>query len=168
MKIRTGIGQDSHKFDVNNKSKKLILGGVVFDNCDPLKGNSDADVVLHSLTNAISGITGENVIGKTSDIMCIDQGITDSKKYLKLALKYLSPFIISHVSISIECSIPRISPKIDLMKRNIANFLRISKKDVGITVTSGEGLTSFGKGKGIQVISIVTSIERQTDENKHK
>lgn len=69
--MKVAIGQDSHSFDFSkNTDKKLILGGVVFENHVPLLGNSDADVILHSLTNAISGITCVNIIGKVSDDMC--------------------------------------------------------------------------------------------------
>lgn len=153
--IKVGIGQDSHKFDVENQQKKLILGGVEFDG-PPLAGNSDADAVMHSITNAVSGITGVNIIGKTSDEMC-RAGVTDSSEYLRLALEYLENYEITHVSISIECQHPKISPKIEEMKNSIASVLGISPKDVGITATSGEGLTSFGCGEGIQAISVVTS-----------
>ena len=71
--MRVGIGQDSHKFDFNDKSKKLILGGVVFENHPPLEGNSDADVVLHAITNAISGVTCVNILGKISDELCLEK-----------------------------------------------------------------------------------------------
>ena len=67
MRIKTGIGQDSHRFDIENKNKPLILGGVIFPHETPLQGNSDADVVLHAITNAISGITGVNILGKIAD-----------------------------------------------------------------------------------------------------
>jgi len=76
----------------------------------PLKGNSDADVILHSLTNAISGVTCVNILGKISDELCLEKGITDSKVYLKEALKYLNGQKIIHVSISIECLTPKITP----------------------------------------------------------
>jgi 2-C-methyl-D-erythritol 2,4-cyclodiphosphate synthase len=68
--MKVAIGQDSHKFDFANKAKALILGGVVFEMGPPLMGNSDADVILHSLTNAISGITCTNIIGETADNLC--------------------------------------------------------------------------------------------------
>ena len=152
--MKTAIGQDSHRFDFDNKDKPLILGGVVFDNCPPLSGNSDADVVLHSITNAVSGITTVNIIGKTADDMCRN-GITDSKAYLQEALKYLE-YDILHVSISIECKTPKITPKITDMRKSISSILNIPETSVGITATTGEGLTEFGKGMGIQVFTIIT------------
>ena len=68
--MKVAIGQDSHRFDFENEEKKLILGGIVFDGHVPLEGNSDADVILHSITNAISGITCKNIIGALSDNLC--------------------------------------------------------------------------------------------------
>ena len=152
--MRVAIGQDSHRIDYKNKTKKLVIGGIEFDEEYSLSGNSDADVVLHSITNAISGITCKNIIGKVSDDMC-KTGITDSEEYLKEALKYLDKKII-HLSISIECLVPKISPKIDEMRKNIARILNISENQIGITATTGEGLTEFGKGNGINVFSCIT------------
>lgn len=152
--MKVAIGQDSHRFDFEDKNKKLILGGVVFEDGIPLSGNSDADVVLHSVTNAISGITCTNILGKIADEMC-KSGITDSEEYLKEALKYLNNKIV-HLSISIECKTPKITPKIEEMRNNIARILEIPENSIGITATTGEGLTEFGKGNGISVFSCIT------------
>ncbi|MCX8128532.1 MAG: 2-C-methyl-D-erythritol 2,4-cyclodiphosphate synthase [Clostridia bacterium] len=156
--MKVGIGQDSHRFDFFDKSKKLILGGVIFEDHAPLQGNSDADVVLHSITNAVSGVTCVNILGKVSDDLCLKQGITDSSVYLKEALKYLEESKIVHVSISIECSTPKITPRIHEMRASISKLLDIPENCIGITATTGEGLTAFGQGQGIQVFSCVTVI----------
>ena len=149
-----GIGQDSHRFDFENRNKKLVLGGLTFEDHVATLGNSDADVVLHAITNAISGVTCKNIIGKVADEMC-KNGITDSEEYLKEALKYLDRKIL-HISISIECKTPKISPKIEEMRKNIARILGVQENNVGITATTGEGLTEFGKGNGISVFACVT------------
>jgi 2-C-methyl-D-erythritol 2,4-cyclodiphosphate synthase len=154
MKIKTGMGQDSHAFE-NESGKALILAGVSFEHGKSLRGNSDADVVLHSLTNAISSITGRNILGKIADELC-QQGITDSREYLQYALDDLTGWQINHIAISVECLEPKISPKIDQMKNSIAKLCSICASDVGITATSGESLTAFGKGEGIQVLTIIT------------
>ena len=82
---------DSHRFIEGETDKQFVLGGVVFDDAPALSGNSDADVILHALTDAISGITGVTVVGAVADKMC-HQGITDSKAYLKVALDSLGPW----------------------------------------------------------------------------
>ncbi len=152
-----GIGQDSHKFDFEDTNKKLILGGVVFEDCPPLDGNSDADVILHSITNAISGVTCVNILGPISDDLCLNKGIKDSRVYLQEAIKYLNGRKIVHLSISIECKIPKITPKIPEIRKSISALLGIPENSVGITATTGEGLTQFGQGKGIQVFSCITA-----------
>jgi len=151
--MKIGIGQDSHRFNskrFNLKSKKpFVLGGVVIDCNKSLNANSDGDVVLHALANAISGITCVNILGEVADKMCAS-GIIDSSKYVKQALGHLTGQI-SNVSFSIECATPKISPHIPFMRSYIADLLKINQDCVGITATSGEGLTPFGKAKGIQV-----------------
>ncbi len=156
--MKVGIGQDSHRFDFNDKEKKLILGGVVFDRHAPLEGNSDADVILHSITNAISGVTCVNILGKVSDELCLKQGIKDSRVYLQEAMKYLGESKIVHISISIECSTPKITPKIPELRKSLSGLLEIPETSIGITATTGEGLTQFGQGLGIQVFSCVTVV----------
>lgn len=153
--MKVAIGQDSHRIDRNNKEKKLILGGIEFQEDYSLSANSDGDVVLHAITNAISGITCQNIIGKIADDMC-KNGITDSEEYLKEALKSLKEKIV-HLSITIECFTPRISPRIEEMRKNIARILQIEENCIGITATTGEGLTEAGKGNGISVLTCLTT-----------
>ncbi len=159
MKVKTGLGQDSHRFEVQKTDKPLILAGVVFENEIALAGNSDADVVLHAITNGISGITGVNILGKISDDLCLKQGVTDSKVYVQEALTYLNDWKICHISCSLECKKPKITPKIPEMKQSIAQLLALTVDDVGITATTGEGLTDFGRAEGIQVFCIVTAVK---------
>lgn len=147
----TSLGEDSHRV-APQKTKPLILGGIVFEKpCFCLEANSDGDVVLHAVTNAISGITGVNILGKIADTMCQD-GITNSAAYLKKALEYMpETHEIHHVSISIEALRPKFAPHIDAMRHNIAALLGLDYSDVCIQATTGEGLTEFGKGNGIFV-----------------
>ena len=159
MKIRTGLGQDSHRFEPEPSTKALILGGIKIDDCSGLDGNSDADVILHALTNAVSGITGVNILGAVSDKMCLEEGIKDSRPYLLKALEYLDDWKIVHVSMSIEAKRPKLAAHIDRIKDSVACTLGLDKEDIGLTATSGEGLTAFGRGEGIQVFAIITAIK---------
>jgi len=155
--FKSGIGQDSHRFEEDGSHKPLIIGGVHIPGCPGLLGNSDADVVLHALTNAISGISGRNILGKISDEMCLRQGITDSRAYLAQALESLGNYRISHVSIAIEGRRPRFEPIIAKMQESLANLLALQPSDIGITATTGEGLTAFGRGEGLQAFVIVSA-----------
>lgn len=153
--MKVAIGQDSHKFDFENRNNKnLILAGVIFENEVPLLANSDGDVVLHAVTNAISGITTKNILGEVTGKL-LKQGITDSKVYLKEALKYLDSKVV-HLSISIECKHPKISPKINDIRKSLSTLLDLEENSIGITATSGEELTEFGKGNGINVFACIT------------
>ena len=86
---------------------------------------------------------------------CVLHGITDSAIYLQEALQYLNE-TITHVSISIECKTPKITPKITEMRNSIALLLGVSPHMIGITATSGEELTEFGRGNGINVFTCIT------------
>ena len=149
----TAIGQDSHRM---GSAGTMVLGGVLFPEYPALQANSDGDVVLHALTNAVSGISGKNVLGARADQMC-RSGITDSRAYLAEALSDLQNTVITHVSFTIECKQPHLSAHIDEMKASVAALLGISAQQVGITATTGEGLTSFGRGEGISVFCILTA-----------
>lgn len=155
--VKVAIGQDSHRFEPENSTKKLVLGGIAIEGCPGLEGNSDADVVLHALTNAVSGITCVNILGEVSDRMCRG-GITDSRAYLKTALSYMKNGArILHVSISIEALRPKLSPHIDRMRTSLSGLLEIDPGCIGITATTGEGLTEFGKGNGVFCTVILTA-----------
>jgi 2-C-methyl-D-erythritol 2,4-cyclodiphosphate synthase len=156
--IKTGIGQDSHRIQELSQGKSLVLGGVNFGESFALEGNSDSDVVLHAITNALSGITGKPILGPVADGLC-KTGITDSTAYLRLALTDLSiiGYRLTHVSVSLECQRPKILPKLAELRTNLAVLLSLTIADIGVTATSGEGLTDFGKGLGIQALAVVTA-----------
>lgn len=152
---KVGFGQDSHKF--TNKAKPLILAGVVIPNEKGLMANSDGDVVLHSLFNAISQSIGEKSLGYYADDMC-KKGIKDSREYLKLILDKLKQksYKINNVGIMIEARKPKIDMYEEKIKRSLSKLLNVKQDSIGITATSGEYLTPFGKGEAIQVFSIVS------------
>lgn len=160
---RTGIGQDSHRFAPEESDKVLMLGGVPFPGERGLEGNSDADVILHALCNAISGVTGVNILGGTADRM-VAQGLTDSSLYLREALRCLDPahnsagrrLQLVHISLSVEALSPHLAKHISAIKIRIAQLTGLSQTDVGLTATTGEGLTAFGQGLGMQCTAIVT------------
>ncbi len=161
FKVKTGLGLDSHRFVEGPTDRQLVLGGLVFEDAPALAGNSDADVILHAVTDAISGVTGRTVIGAVADEMCRN-GITDSKAYLKVALADLGDWRISHVSIALECRRPKMDPKVPALRASIAGLLGVALEDVCLTATSGEGLTAVGQGEGIHATAIVTVQRAET------
>jgi 2-C-methyl-D-erythritol 2,4-cyclodiphosphate synthase len=157
VKVKTGLGLDSHRFVEGDSDKPFILGGVVFDDAPALSGNSDADVILHAVTDAISGVTGETVIGAVADAMC-RRGVTDSKAYLAVALESLGDWRLTHVSIVLECLRPKIDPKVMALRESVAGLLALEVADVCITATTGEQLNDVGRGQGIHASVIVTAV----------
>ena len=156
--FRIGIGQDSHKFSAD-KNKNLVLGGFIVPNEVGLEANSDGDIILHALFNAISTAIGERSLGYYADEMR-KKGITDSKQYLKIILKKLSEknLTINNISISIEALKPKLEQYNDSIKNSLSKILNIEKEKIGIAFTSGEGLTSFGKGEGMLCFAIVSLV----------
>jgi len=151
------LGLDSHRFEETESDRPFVLGGVMFDGIPALVGNSDADVVLHAITDAISGITGHTVIGAIADEMC-RSGITDSCEYLKVALEHLGDWEICHVSIVLECLRPKIDPKVPLIRESVRCLLGLDLEDVCLTATTGEKLNDVGRGLGIHASVVVTAI----------
>ena len=155
MLFKTGIGQDAHCFLSCEAEKPCILGGVVFDEVPGLKANSDGDVVLHAICNAISSITGVLILGDVADRLCFEEKICDSKVYLEEALKTLDGYKITHVALSIECEKPKINPKIMLMRENVSKIINVDVSQVCITATTGNGI-NVGNNNGVQCLCIVT------------
>jgi 2-C-methyl-D-erythritol 2,4-cyclodiphosphate synthase len=158
MKVRTGLGQDSHRFEEDRTGKPLLLGGVFFEGHPGLEGNSDSDVVLHALVNALTGVHGFVVLGPVTDAMC-RAGDTDSRHYVREALKHLGSLALNHVSVSVECKRPQIGPQIDAMRLSVADLLGLRPTDVAVTAHSGEGLSGPGRGEGIFATVIVTAVQ---------
>ncbi|MBI2101775.1 2-C-methyl-D-erythritol 4-phosphate cytidylyltransferase [Candidatus Woesearchaeota archaeon] len=154
--FRIGFGQDSHKFS-KNKNKKLVLGGCILLDETGLEANSDGDVVLHALFNAVSTAIGERSLGYYSDEMC-RKGITDSKEYLKVILDKLKQknMELNNVSIMIEAGKPKLEKYTDKIKNSLSKILKLEKERIGIAYTSGEKLTAFGRGEGIQGFAVVS------------
>lgn len=159
MRIRTGIGQDSHRFLSPDSSKPCVIGGIIFEDVPGFNANSDGDVVLHAICNAISSLTGILILGNIADDLCAKDGITDSEVYLMEAMKTLGTQTITHVAITIEAKKPKLKERLLEIRQNIARIMSLDLSQVGITATSGEGLTDFGCGDGVQTFAIVTSMD---------
>lgn len=157
QRSRTGIGQDSHRFLGADSSKPCVVAGIIIEGTPGLMANSDGDVVFHAICNAITSLTGVLILGGIADDLCLKDGITDSEIYLNHAMKTLKGETVVHVAISIEAKRPKFMPHLESMRQNIARVMKLDVSQVGITATSGEGLTDFGCGEGIQCFAIVST-----------
>ena len=152
---RIGVGIDSHKF--TDKKKPLIIGGVKIADNGGFEANSDGDVVLHALFNALSTAIGMKSLGFYADKM-LENGITDSKRYLEFILDKVEEknLKINNVAIMLEGKKPKIDGHTGKIKASLSKILKIKGECIGIAATSGEELTEFGKGLGMQCFVVVT------------
>lgn len=158
-KIRVGIGRDSHRFLPEDSAKPCIIAGILFENCPGLAADSDGDVVFHAICNAISSLTGIPIFGGIIVDLCRKDGITDSQVYLEKAMETLGNQVVQHIALTIEGKRPKFFPHFDIMRANIAKIMKLQTSQVGITATSGDGLTDFACGDGLQCFCVVTTAE---------
>jgi len=153
--FRTGIGIDSHAFDRTKTG--LTLGGKLFKNYPKLKANSDGDVMLHALCNAVSQALGQGSLGTFANDLCLKKGIKDSQKYLEQILikMHTKGFELHQVGFQFEGKFPLIDPLTPQIKSSLQKLLLLPGDKIGITATSGEELTAFGRGEGLQCLVIV-------------
>jgi 2-C-methyl-D-erythritol 4-phosphate cytidylyltransferase/2-C-methyl-D-erythritol 2,4-cyclodiphosphate synthase len=151
---RVGLGLDSHPFD--SRKRSLILAGVKLASTGGLAGNSDGDVIIHSLINALSSALGGGSISTYADSLC-QKGIKDSRKYLAVVMEKLRKenCEIVNVSVALEAAKPKLEKHFPQLKNSLAKLISVSVDSIGLTATTGEGLTAFGRGEGIQCFVIV-------------
>ena len=158
--FRVGLGQDSHRFS-SDPSRALVLGGVTVEGAPGLEGNSDADVVLHALCRALEQAIGGEDFSRYADAMS-RQGINDSRAYATIARTHVEAagYRVNNIGITIEAARPRIEPIREAIRQSIATLMDVPLQAVGVNASSGERMTAFGRGEGIQVFAIVSLMAR--------
>lgn len=154
--MRVGIGQDSHRL---KEGGRLILGGVEISQDCYLEADSDGDVIIHALCNALSTAIGGGSLDTWAGEM-FKSGITDSREFLKAIVDKIKKkgLKINNVGIMVEAGKPSLEGFREKMQISLAKLLEIERDKVGIAFTTGKDLTVFGKGEGIQAFSIVSLI----------
>lgn len=156
--VRTGCGFDLH---VLKEGRPMILGGIKIP-CDRgPDGHSDADAVLHAVTDALLCAAGERDIGSLfpdDDARFKD---IDSRILLKEALRRATEkgFSILFASVTVIAQSPKLAPHIDQMKQSIAQVLSISPLLVNINATTAEKQGTIGEGRAIACDAVVTLIK---------
>lgn len=159
-KTKMAIGYDVHAFEeyevVGNQIK---LGGISIPHPFELKGHSDADVVLHAITDAIYGLISDGDIGMHFPPSNNAHKNQDSADFIIAANKALKAEHgqLTHVDVTIICEKPAIGPQRDKMRKNIAKLLELDIADVSIKATTTEGLGFTGRREGIAVQAATTA-----------
>lgn len=150
METRTGFGYDVHAFDPA-PATNIRLGGIDIPHNRKLLGHSDADVILHALTDALLGTIGDGDIGQIFPPSDPQWKGADSEIFLKEALRRVRSrggYVI-HVDITLIAEEPKIGPHRAPMQTRIGQILGLDPSRVGLKATTSEGLGFVGKREGI-------------------
>ena len=153
IKLRTGIGVDTHAFGAERKY--IVLGGVRIDAPTGLHAHSDGDVLCHAVMDALLSAAGLPDIGHYFPNSSPQYKGADSLALLGKVRGILEVhgFSVGNISAAIVAEAPKLAPHIQKMKQNIADVLQISERAVGISAGTNEGLGYLGRGEGITVVA---------------
>ncbi len=156
--IKVGQGFDVHQL-VNGR--KCIIGGVDIPFSKGLDGHSDADVLLHAISDAILGAAALGDIGKhfpNTNPLIKD---INSREILKKVISLLQQkkYSIVNIDATVICELPKLTPYIDQIKKNIASDCNIDIDRINVKATTTETLGFTGRGEGIaaQAICLIES-----------
>jgi len=146
--MRVGIGHDTHRLE---KGRPLFLGGVRIEHSHGLVGHSDADVVLHALTDALLGAAGLGDIGDAypdTDPAFKDR---DSSFFVRDTLKRLNRvrWRVVNVDVIIFAQKPKLGPLKERIRKNLADLLDLNVDAVNVKAKTGEKVGSIGRGEAI-------------------
>ena len=152
---RTGTGFDVHAFD---GAGPLMLGGVEIAHDRGLAGHSDADVVLHAITDALLGAGGLGDIGEHFPPSDPQWKGADSATFLAHAARLVRDAggLIDFVDCTVICEAPKVGPHRAAMRSRIAQILAVSERQVSVKATTTERLGFTGRGEGIAAQAAAT------------
>jgi 2-C-methyl-D-erythritol 4-phosphate cytidylyltransferase/2-C-methyl-D-erythritol 2,4-cyclodiphosphate synthase len=153
--VRTGFGTDVHQF---TDGDHIWLGGVKIPHSRGVTGHSDADVVLHSLVDAILGALAEGDIGVHFPPSDPQWRGASSDRFLAFAVERVRARggLIAHLDITVVCEAPRVGPHRDAMRARIAEITGLSQERVAIKATTSEKMGFTGRGEGIVAFATAT------------
>jgi 2-C-methyl-D-erythritol 2,4-cyclodiphosphate synthase len=152
--MRVGQGVDIHPFD---PARPLILGGVRISETGGLSGHSDADAVLHAITDALLGAAGAGDIGHYFPSTDERWRNADSSRFVREARRILDEMDaeIANLDVTIIAQQPKLSPHRDAMVASIAKLLELPEGHVNVKATTTDHLGFIGRGEGICAMAIV-------------
>lgn len=155
---RTAMGYDVHRLVANTGEKPLKIGGVQIAHDYVLEGHSDADVLLHAITDALLGTLANGDIGSHFPPSDMAHKNRDSADFIHHAAALInhSGGSIQHVDCTVICEAPKITPYRDAIRQNIAHLLNLPIRSVSVKATTTEGLGFTGRKEGIAAQAVVT------------
>ena len=145
--MRVGIGYDIHRFE---EGRTLVLGGIEIPGQVGLTGNSDADVLLHAIIDALLGAAGLGDIGQRFPPSDAQWEGADSVDLLSRALTMVreAGYDVESVDSTVIAEKPQLAPHISAMRERIGSAMGIDAGRVNVKVTTNEGLGAIGRGEG--------------------
>lgn len=160
IQIRVGQGYDVHAL---TPGRELILGGVPIPYHQGLLGHSDADALLHAITDAILGAAGLGDIGRMFPDSDAQWEGADSRRLLRGALVAVKSagWQVGNVDATVIAQAPRIAPYVEQMCANVAADLGIAPGAVNIKGKTAERLGFAGRGEGISAEAVVLLVREE-------
>lgn len=152
--MRVGSGHDTHRLEAG---RPLILGGVRIDHPCGLAGHSDADVVLHAITDALLGAAGIGDIGEHFPDTDPRWRGADSALFLTESLAKLAAakWRVGNLDVTIFAQEPKLSPHKPTIRANIARLLGVDVTAVSVKAKTGESVGHIGRGEAIGCHAVV-------------
>ena len=152
--FRIGQGYDVHKLV---GGRRLVLGGIEIPHPRGLAGHSDADAVLHAVTDALLGAIGAGDIGRHFSDRDPRHKDRPSGEFVAEAMAMVRArgYRVVNVDVTIHAEEPKLAPHLDAMRAGIAELLEVAVDDANVKATRGEGLGPIGRAEGIAAQAIV-------------
>ncbi|WP_211652839.1 2-C-methyl-D-erythritol 2,4-cyclodiphosphate synthase [Planococcus alpniumensis] len=157
--IRIGQGYDVHQLA---EGRPFILGGVEIEHDRGLLGHSDADVLLHTITDAALGAIGGGDIGKHFPDTDPEFKDADSKKLLTHIWEYVKEqgYELGNVDCTVIAQKPKLAPYIEQMRASIAELLEADISQVNVKATTSEHLGFTGREEGVAALAVILLNQR--------
>ncbi len=152
--FRVGIGYDIHS---TIEGDSIFLGAVQIPTDFSLRGHSDADVLLHAITDAILGAVGAKDIGHHFSNTDKTNRNEESQVFLKKADEIMKSegYSLVNVDMNVICERPKLAPYREIIEKKIADMLDISEEQINLKAKTNEELDALGKGQGIAAQVVV-------------
>lgn len=160
LPFRIGHGYDLHRLDEhppNGEGRAFILGGVHIEHSRGPVGHSDADALLHAITDALLGAIGEPDIGQLFPDTDPRHESQDSADFVKEAALRVSAagMQILNLDSTVICERPKVGPHRDAIRENLARLLSVPAASINVKAKTHEGVDAVGEGRAVEVHCVV-------------
>lgn len=152
--FRVGVGEDMHRVD---DARPLVLGGIIIEEGPGLAGHSDADVLMHAITDAVLGAAALGDIGHYFPPSDPRYAHADSADFLRraVALAAEAGWEIGNVDSTVRTEAPKLQPYIGLMRDRLAAVLGVDVRLVSVKAKTSEGQDAVGRGEAMFATAVV-------------